>query len=53
MSEIAIRWVVGAIFGAISILLVHLHSELWALIPAGTSVYILGNLLLDVWKGNV
>jgi hypothetical protein len=53
MSEGLVRYFVGAIFGGIAILLVHVHSELFALIPAGTSVYILGSLLLDVWRGDV
>ena len=51
MSEILTRFLVGVAFQGIAILLIIAGSPIFSLIPAGTSVYILGSLLLDVMKG--
>ena len=51
MSEILSRYLVGSAFAGIALLLNYAGSPIFSLIPALTSVYILGSLLLDVMKG--
>lgn len=53
MSDIAKRYLTGTGFVVLAILLVHLGEAAWAIMPAATAVYILGWLLLDVWKDQV
>lgn len=50
MSEILTRYLVGSTFAGVSMLLNYAGSPIFSLIPAAVSVYILGSLLLDVWK---
>jgi hypothetical protein len=53
MSETLARYLVGAAFAGIAMLLSYAGSPIFSLIPAGTSVYILGSLLLDAVRGRL
>jgi hypothetical protein len=52
MSEIIVRYVLGTIFAFFAIGLVSVGSA-FSIIPAVVSVYMLGSLLFEIWRGKI